>query len=66
MTIQVYLTNAETRPISTEEFVQKWRQKTGTIPGLETVLFLSDKGGPGIGNSDVTMTRRGESLGLRE
>ncbi len=51
VTIQVYLTDAETRPISTQEFVDKWRQKTGTIPGLENILFLSDKGGPGGGNS---------------
>ena len=49
--IQVYLTDAEIRPISTNEFVQKWRHEVGTIAGLESLVFESDRGGPGAGSS---------------
>jgi len=51
VSVQIFLTDAETRPISTDEFVKKWRQKAGTIPGLESLLFQSDRGGPGAGNA---------------
>ncbi|QGY39566.1 MMPL family transporter [Pseudodesulfovibrio cashew] len=60
--IRVYLTPADQRPISTDEFVARWRKEAGTIPGLETISFAADKGGPGAGealefelsHSDVT------------
>jgi multidrug efflux pump subunit AcrB len=46
-----YLTDAEQRPMSTFDFVQAWKRKTGRIPGLDTITFKSDKGGPGSGKS---------------
>lgn len=49
--IKVYLTAADVRPISTDAFVAQWRQQVGDIPGLESVSFAADKGGPGSGNS---------------
>ncbi|WP_147820605.1 efflux RND transporter permease subunit [Salidesulfovibrio onnuriiensis] len=49
--IQVYLTAADIRPISTDEFVRLWRQEAGEIAGLETISFSSDKGGPGAGDA---------------
>jgi len=60
--IKVYLTAANIRPISTDNFVEKWRQEVGEIPGLEAIEFAADKGGPGSGgalefelsHSDVT------------
>lgn len=51
VTAQIYLTDADVRPISTEQFVQKWREETGPIAGLESLVFQSDKGGPGSGSS---------------
>ncbi len=49
--VQVFLTDADTRPISTDEFVRLWRRNLGPIPGAESVLFESDRGGPGSGSS---------------
>jgi multidrug efflux pump subunit AcrB len=48
---QIFLTGADERPISTEEFVNKWRAAVGTIPGLQSITFESDKGGPGAGSA---------------
>ena len=47
--IRVYLTPPEARPISTSAFTDKWRQKVGTLPGIESIRFESDAGGPGRG-----------------
>jgi multidrug efflux pump subunit AcrB len=45
----VYLTDPDVRPISTTELTQFWREKVGPIPGLESLRFESDRGGPGRG-----------------
>ncbi len=47
--IRAFLTDANTRPITTEEFTNLWREKVGVIPGVETLSMLSDRGGPGSG-----------------
>ncbi len=49
--IRAYLTDADTRPISTVEFTEKWKQKTGTIEEIDVILFESNAGGPGSGAS---------------
>ncbi len=46
------LLDPEVRPISTSEFVQRWRKKAGTIPGIDTIRYRADSGGPG-GESDA-------------
>lgn len=45
----VYLTDPTVRPLSTTEFVARWREKVGSLAGVESVLFESDRGGPGRG-----------------
>jgi multidrug efflux pump subunit AcrB len=47
--VAVYLTDADIRPISTTELTQLWRQRVGAIPGLESLRFEADRGGPGRG-----------------
>ncbi len=47
--IQVHMRPPEVRPMHTEEFTRKWRKLVGGIPGVETLKFESDKGGPGSG-----------------
>jgi multidrug efflux pump subunit AcrB len=47
--ISVYLTPPGVRPISTTKLTQLWRGETGTIPGVETISFQADRGGPGSG-----------------
>ncbi|WP_432737848.1 efflux RND transporter permease subunit [Maridesulfovibrio sp. FT414] len=67
--VQVFLTDADTRPISTDEFVRQWRRNLGPIPGSESVLFESDRGGPGSGgsleielsHSDIEVLKRASS-----
>ena len=47
--VSAYLTDAGVRPITTAEFTKLWREKVGQVPGLESIQFASDRGGPGRG-----------------
>jgi len=47
--ITMYLTRPENRPMSTAEVVRLWRKKVGQIAGVESLVFASDRGGPGSG-----------------
>lgn len=47
--VRIYLTDPEIRPISTTQLTGLWRDKVGQIPGLESLRFESDRGGPGSG-----------------
>jgi len=47
--IKVYLTAPDSRPLSTAAFVREWRRLTGQIPGIESIRFKSNFGGPGSG-----------------
>ena len=47
--VRVYLTPPKVRPISTARFTGLWRERVGTLPGLEFLKFESDAGGPGSG-----------------
>lgn len=57
--VMVYLVDPEIRAMGTEQFVRSWRQQVGELPGLESILFQSDAGGPGAGSSiDIGLTHR--------
>ena len=47
--VRIYLTPPDKRPVSTARVTQLWREATGEIPGLESIKFESDAGGPGRG-----------------
>lgn len=47
--IRMYLTPPDVRPISTARVAELWRDRTGVIPGLKSIKFESDAGGPGRG-----------------
>jgi len=47
--VMIYLTDPDVRPVSTTELTQSWRQEVGMIPGLESLRFEADRGGPGRG-----------------
>ena len=49
--VNVFLTDAGVRPLTTLEFVKRWREATGEILGLESLKFESDRGGPGSGDA---------------
>jgi multidrug efflux pump subunit AcrB len=47
--IIVYLTDPDVRPIGTGSFTRSWRERTGSMKGLESLRFEADRGGPGSG-----------------
>ena len=49
--MRAYLTDSDVRPISTTDLTAAWRREVGEIPGLESLRFESDRGGPGSGKS---------------
>ena len=49
------LVDAEERPVSTSEFVQRWRKKAGSLPGIDTIRFRADSGGPGSRSDALTI-----------
>lgn len=49
--VSIYLTQPDVRPISTAEVTRLWRQAVGQVPGVESMRFASDSGGPGGGAS---------------
>jgi multidrug efflux pump subunit AcrB len=49
--VRIYLTPPDKRPMSTAKITERWRERVGVIPGLESILFESDAGGPGRGGA---------------
>ena len=47
--VRIFLTDPHVRPISTTRLTQLWRERTGHLPGLESLMFEADRGGPGAG-----------------
>ncbi len=50
ITAFVHLVDPDVRPMSTEDVTNLWREKTGVIPGVESIVFQADRGGPGSGS----------------
>lgn len=74
VTVRIFLTDADHRPMSTSQVSELWRQRTGTISGLENIRFESNMGGPGAGkNLTIALSHRdkaqlekaGEALAVR-
>ncbi|PLX72854.1 MAG: AcrB/AcrD/AcrF family protein [Desulfuromonas sp.] len=49
--ITAYLTPPGIRPLSTGRVTELWREEVGTLVGLESLRFESDRGGPGRGSA---------------
>jgi multidrug efflux pump subunit AcrB len=47
--VGILLTDPESRPLTTAEVTKAWRRKVGTLPGLKSLIFESNRGGPGAG-----------------
>jgi multidrug efflux pump subunit AcrB len=56
----------KSRPITTGQFTDLWRKRTGTIPGLESIFFQADKGGPGSGAALTVELSHGDIKTLQE
>jgi len=63
--VRIYLTPPNKRPISTAQITERWRERVGGIPGLESLLFESDAGGPGRGAA-ITVELSHKNIGLLE
>ncbi len=55
VTVRIFLTAADRRPIPTSKVVDLWRQRAGAMAGLETIRFESNMGGPGSGKNLTVM-----------
>jgi len=55
--MRVSLADAEVRDkiMSTEKFTNRWREVVGEVPGVETLTFASDAGGPGSHGRPVSV-----------
>jgi multidrug efflux pump subunit AcrB len=63
--VRIYLTPPNKRPVSTAQITEHWRERVGVIPGLESILFESDAGGPGSGAA-ITVELSHKDIGLLE
>ncbi len=49
------LLEPDKRPVSTQQFVDRWRAAAGEIGGLKNIRFRADSGGPGGGSDALTV-----------
>jgi len=49
------MVDPDDRPVSTSEFVQRWRKKTGPLAGIDTIRYRADSGGPGSRGDALTI-----------
>jgi len=61
VTVTLYLTDPNVRPLSTAEVARQWRERVGGIAGVESLRFESDRGGPASGAAlTVELSHRDE------
>lgn len=72
--IRMFLTDANIRPLGTTRVTDLWRNRVGALPGLESITFESNRGGPGSGKGLTVrlshreknkLDRAGEELATR-
>jgi multidrug efflux pump subunit AcrB len=63
--VRIYLVPPDERPVSTTELTQSWRDRVGVLPGLESLKFESDAGGPGRGAA-ITVELSHRDIGVLE
>jgi multidrug efflux pump subunit AcrB len=64
--VNAYLTSPDIRPLSTGDVTQAWRKATGSIIGLSSIRYESDRGGPGGGAAIAIELRHRDSHVLDE
>jgi len=60
------LLDPDNRPVSTKEFVDRWREAAGQISGLEHIRFNDSHGGPGGGDNALTVELSHRSMDVLE
>jgi multidrug efflux pump subunit AcrB len=64
--IEYELLDPDDRPISTQEFVNRWRKAAGQISGLKMIRFRDDAGGPGSRGDALTVDLSHRSMDVLE
>jgi len=64
--MRIFLTEANIRPIGTAKVTSLWRERFGPLPGLESISFESDRGGPGSGKQLTVQLIHGNKTLLDE
>jgi multidrug efflux pump subunit AcrB len=64
--IEYELLDPDSRPVSTQEFVDRWRKATGQLTGLKTLRFRDDAGGPGSRGDALTVDLSHRSMEVLE
>lgn len=64
--ISYELLDPDSRPVSTLEFVDRWRQAVGPVGGLKNIRFRDDSGGPGGGSDALTVELSHRSMAVLE
>ena len=60
---RIFLTEPGVRPIGTARLTALWRERVGTVSGLESISYLSDRGGPGSGKAlTVRLSHRDKDI----
>lgn len=63
VTMYVFLTPPDIRPLNTSQFVDKWREGTPELAGLESMTFTSQGRGPGSGAAlTVELSHRNKDI----
>jgi multidrug efflux pump subunit AcrB len=61
--IRVYLVPSEVRPLSTTRVTELWREQAGSVPGLESIDYQADRGGPGSGKGlTIQLSHRNKTV----
>ncbi|WP_419660412.1 MdtB3: multidrug resistance protein, AcrB/AcrD/AcrF family [Desulfosarcina variabilis str. Montpellier] len=61
VTVRIFLTAADRRPLATSRVIALWRQRAGTMTGLESLRFESNMGGPGSGKNLTVMLNHSDT-----
>lgn len=65
LSVRIFLTPPNERPLNTTEVTRIWRSQTGEMAGLENISFESDRGGPGSGRG-LTVELSHRNIGTLE
>ena len=61
VTVRIFLTAADRRPLATSRVIALWRERAGTMTGLESLRFESNMGGPGSGKNLTVMLNHSDT-----
>jgi multidrug efflux pump subunit AcrB len=64
--ISYELFEPDSRPVTNQEFIDRWRKAVGKIAGLKSIRFLDSGGGPGGGGGALTVELSHRNMDILE